>query len=142
MNERIVITDKRGRDDQVFLRPPELAEFVPVIFAEGLARAQRIKNVLEELGIPTIVHFPEYSTGRFAMPAKRTPVLVPEDMHDDASEVVARMEKEITAGFDDDDDDDDLDDDFFDDDDDDLDDDYGDDEELYDDDDDDLENDE
>lgn len=94
-----------------------LAEYVPVIFAENLELASRIKSLLECRGFPTLVEWESNGHLGAGVINRRIPVLVPEEMQDDASEIVARAEMADYDDTDDDDDDDDTE--VFDDDDDD-----------------------
>ncbi len=113
-----------------------LADFVPVVFADSLAQAQRLSMLLEECRIPTFV---ETQNADLIDPSvsRGVPVLVPSEVFDEASEVLAALEDdddedEFEVDYDDDEEDD------FDDDEDDFDDDLDDFEDEEDDDDDDL----
>ena len=114
-----------------------LSEYVPVVFARHAGVAENYKCVLEDLGIPTLIESNSNTISPLSVLSRRVPVLVPGEMLEDASEIIARVEQRISVQFDvhggvDDDDDDDGDDDDDDDDD-------GDDEDDDDDDDDDDE---
>ncbi len=103
-----------------------LSEYVPVIFARHAGEAENYKCVLEDLGIPTLIESNCNTMSPLSVLSRRVPVLVPGEMLEDASEIIARVEQRIAIqcdaddGVDDDDDDDDDDDpDEYDDDDDD-----------------------
>jgi hypothetical protein len=113
-----------------------LSEYVPVIFARHAGEAENYKCVLEGLGIPTLIESDDNAVSPLSVLSRRVPVLVPGEMLEDASEIIARVEQRISVQLDnhgggDDDDDDDRDEyDDDDDDDDDEDDDDDDDEDL------------
>ena len=90
-----------------------LSEYVPVIFAHSTDDAEAIKDTLEDCGIPTLIDL-DGGTGLWVL-ARRVPVLVPEEMQEEASEVVAQIERRVLLGLEEDEDeyvdDDDLDDD-------------------------------
>ncbi len=119
-----------------------LSEYVPVIFARYAGEAENYKCVLEDLGSPTLIESDNNAVSPLSVLSRRVPVLVPGEMLEDASEIIARVEQRISVQFNDhhgvdgDDDRDEHDDDEDDEDDDDEDDDDDDDED--DDDDDDL----
>ncbi len=104
-----------------------LSEYVPVIFARHAGEAENYKCVLEDLGIPTLIESNSSAISPLSVLSRRVPVLVPGEMLEDASEIIARAEQRISVQFDDhdgvdeedDDDDDDEDDDDDDEDDDD-----------------------
>ena len=108
-----------------------LSEYVPVIFARHAGAAEDYKCVLEDLGIPTLIESNSNTISPLSVLSRRVPVLVPGEMLEDASEIIARVEQRISVQFDDqggaddeeDDDDDDDEEDDDDDDDEDLDDD-------------------
>ncbi len=107
-----------------------LSEYVPVIFARHAGEAENYKCVLEDLGIPTLIESNSDTISPLSVLSRRVPVLVPGEMLEDASEIIARVEQRIPVQFDDhegadedEDDDDDEDEDEDDDDDDDDDDD-------------------
>jgi hypothetical protein len=124
-------------------------EFVPVLFASEMAEAQFYKSLLEANNIPVLLESERGSDNAYRAFVKSVPVLVPDSLHDRASDVVAEVERSGASGarctdeddaeyeddFDDSGDDSDLDDDL----DDDLD--EGFDDDFDDDDDDDLEDD-
>jgi hypothetical protein len=91
----------------------ELAEFVPVIFARDVDQAEKIKSLLEDCGIPTLVDVDDRDLPWPAPFTPRVPLLVPEELQDTASEIVAEIENQPAAGFDEDDMDDDSADDGF-----------------------------
>ena len=104
-----------------------LSEYVPVIFAQHAGEAETYKCVLEDLGIPTLIESNSNTLSPLSVLSRRVPVLVPGEMLEDASEIIARVEQRIPVQFDghegadedEDDDDDEYDDDDEDDDDDD-----------------------
>lgn len=116
-------------------RSQDLAEYVPVIFARNPIHAHDFTAALEENGIPTLVELAGAGDSPLRALTRRVPILVPAEMLEEASEMIARIERRIIAGFDDDeaDPDDENEDDLGDEDDDD-----GDDDDLLGDDDDDL----
>ena len=118
--------------------PPE---FVPVSFTSCSEQVEEIRGVLERNDIPVIIG--DAPVGVYTSLGRGIPLLVPNEMHDRASEIVADYEELVQAnyGVDDDEDDDDLDDDFYDDDDEEYDDDFDDLDDLDDDYDDDLDDD-
>jgi hypothetical protein len=109
-----------------------LSEYVPVIFAQHTGEAEDFKCVLEEFGIPTLIESSSNTFSPLSALSRRVPVLVPGEMLEDASELVAQVEQQIAVQFDDYDgvDDDDVDDDDDDDDIDEFDDDDDDDDDL------------
>ncbi len=105
-----------------------LSEYVPVIFARHADEAENYKCVLEDVGIPTLIESNSDTISPLSVLSRRVPVLVPGEMLEDASEIIARVEQRIPVPLDDhegadededDDDDEDEDDDDDDDDDDD-----------------------
>ena len=112
-----------------------LSEYVPVIFAPHAGEAENYKCVLEDLGIPTLIESNSHTVSPFSVLSRRVPVLVPGEMLEEASEIIARVEQQISIQFDDhggvdeDDDDDDDEGEYDDDDDEDDDDDDDDDDE-------------
>jgi len=116
-------------------RAQDLAEYVPVIFAHSPIHANDFTTALEENGIPTLVELDGAGESPLRLLTRRVPILVPAEMLEEASEMIARIEQRITAGFDDDqvEDEDENEDDLDDEDDDD-----GDDDDLLEDDNDDL----
>ncbi len=107
------VTAQECLDQHTYGRAHDLSEYVPVIFARGIADAENFKYALEERGIPTLVESDSNGISPLSTLTRRVPVLVPAEMLDDASEMIARIEQQPMAGFDDDDlddDDDDLDD--------------------------------
>jgi hypothetical protein len=104
-------------DPDLGLCSREVAEYVPVIFSSDRRSAASIKRLLEAFGIHTLV---ESGRGFAGLPKRRIPVLVPGEMHEEASEIIARVEQDICPLFGDDeevfdDDDDDYDEDETDD---------------------------
>jgi len=93
-----------------------LSEYVPVVFAQDGSLASLMSDVLECYGITTLVESGEDDADSLGIRPRRVPVLVPEEMIDEASEIVAELEDQLKAGFDDDGDEDLDDDDLFDDD--------------------------
>ena len=99
-----------------------------MIFARHAGEAENFKCVLEDLGIPTLIESDNNAVSPLSILSRRVPVLVPGEMLEDASEIIARAESRISVHVDDqngddDDDDDDVDLDEYDEDDDDDDDD-------------------
>jgi hypothetical protein len=104
------------------------SEFVPVLFAAGMGQARSCKALLEANNIPVVLESERGLDKIYSVFARSIPVLVPDGMHDRASELIAEAERCGAAGlrcsgdeeedeeFDDDLDDDDLDDEDFDDD--------------------------
>jgi len=90
-----------------------LSEYVPVIFAQHASEAENYKCVLEDLGIPTLIESDNNAVSPLSVLSRRVPVLVPGEMLEDASEIIARVEQRISLrldshdGVDDDDDDND-----------------------------------
>ncbi len=112
-------------------------EFVPAVFASDPDHAEEIRIMLEQHGIPAWVGNLSGDEIIYTSLGRGLPVMVPEDLHDQASAAIAVLENasDLKCGvddeeeddfFEDDDDDDDYEDDDFDDLDD-LDDDYDDD---------------
>ena len=87
-------------------RAHDSLEYVPVIFAHDIERAEEIREALEDCGIPTLVEFDRTQSSPLSALTRRVPVLVPAEMLDESSERVARLEQGPVAGFDDDDEDD------------------------------------
>lgn len=102
-------------------RAHDLAEYVPVIFAHSPIHANDFTAALEENGIPTLVELDGGGDSPLRSLTRRVPVLVPAEMLEEASEMIAKIEQRIIAGVDEDevDDDDENEDDFDDEDDDD-----------------------
>lgn len=124
-------------------------EFVPVTFARDHESAAHLRSMLEQQNVPALVDDLSAAEDVFAVLGRGVPILVPEQMHERASEIVAELEGGVADPaciaddddedgdyYDDDDDDDDVEED--DDDDDDLDDDDEEDDEDLDEDFDDL----
>ncbi len=92
-----------------------LSEYVPVIFARHAADAENYKCVLEDLGVPTLIESDNNAVSPLSVLSRRVPVLVPGEMLEDASEIIARVEQRISVqldnhdGVDDNDDNDDRD---------------------------------
>jgi hypothetical protein len=109
-------------------------EFVPVVFAADLEEAQAYRALLEAYNIPVLLDSERGGDRIYSTFSKSVPVLVPDHLHDQASNLVAEAEQigvpEVLFA-EDDEDGDYADDDFDEDDDDDLDED--DDEEDFDD---------
>lgn len=97
-----------GLGDGPYSRSSLVSEFVPVIFARNIEEAQCVQIALEQLGIPTLVECGAYDRLSLDLVPRRVPVLVPEDMQDQASEIVARIERRLVNGFDEDEMDDDF----------------------------------
>lgn len=117
-------------------------EFVPVFFAPGMVRARDFKALLESNNIPVVLESERGADEIYSAFARAIAVLVPESMHDRASDIVAEAERCGAAGLECDEDDelddgDDFDDDFDDDLDEDLDEEFGEFDDDFDDDDDD-----
>jgi hypothetical protein len=100
-------------------------EFVPVVFAADLEEAQAYRAMLEAYNIPVLLDSERGGDRIYSTFSKAVPVLVPDHLHDQASNLVAEAERvglpEVLFGedgddgdyadddFDEDDDDDDLD---------------------------------
>jgi len=126
------------------------AEFVPAAFAPDVEQAREMKMLLEWQNIPTLIEEDGLAEASYTTMMRGIPVMVPSQMHDLASEVLARSQREadyrdayddeeeededVDLLDDDEEDDDDYDDEDFDD----LDDDYDDDDFDEEDDEDDL----
>lgn len=125
------VVAQEGSDPQTCGRAGDQSEYVPAIFARSASHAENFKEALEECGIPTLVEMRGGDDSPLSTLTRRVPVLVPAEMLEDASEVLARIEQKFKDGLDGDDDpeedEDDEGDDFDDDDDDDEDDDEDDD---------------
>ena len=88
------------------------SEFVPVVFVQSWTEADRYRSLLEAVNIPAIVEEPGDSGSPALQVGGAIPLLVPEHLLDDASDVVAAVQASPDAEYDDDfDDDDDEDDD-------------------------------
>lgn len=87
-------------------RAHDLAEYVPVIFAHSPIHADDFTAALEENGIPTLVELDGAGDSPLRLLTRRVPILVPAEMLEEASEMIARIEQRIIAGVDDDEDDD------------------------------------
>ncbi len=115
------------------------ADFVPVVFATTPEEAGRIRALLERCDIPTLIETETPEPTDAPNASYGIPVLVPTEVFDEATEILAVLdddEDEIDEDTKDEDDvDDDLDDDYDDEDDDDDDFDDEDDEDFFDDDD-------
>jgi hypothetical protein len=123
-------------------------EFVPVLFAGDLEEARAYKRLLESVHIPVLLESERGTDKIYSVFATAIPVLVPEHMHDRASELVGRaqesgvvdfqaveedenelLEEDLDDEFEEDLDEDDLDDEFDDEDDEEFDEDFEDDDE-------------
>ncbi len=117
-------------------------EFVPVVFADDRKSAAFLKELLERHNIVVIIDDERTEEEPYTVLPRGVPVLVPEEMHDRASEIVAAQEESLRTtdsaksneDYDDEDeefedDDEEYEDDFDDEDFDDLDDEYEDEEE-------------
>ncbi len=96
------------------------SEFVPVLFAAGMQQARSCKAMLESHNIPVVLESERGLDKIYSTFARSIPVLVPDSLHDRASELIAEAEQHGAAGlrYSNDDDDEDFDDDLDDDDDD------------------------
>ncbi|MCG3136262.1 MAG: hypothetical protein HJJLKODD_00088 [Phycisphaerae bacterium] len=105
-------------------------EYVPVVFAADPDFAEEIKTVLAQGGIPTLIEGEELETGIAPLQPRRIAVLVPEEWHEEATELVLQLEQELQAGFEEEEEEEEFEDDdeYFDDEDE-LEDDFGDEEE-------------
>jgi len=93
-----------------------LPEFVPVTFAGDHEHAERLRGVLEQQNIPALAESLTGEEDIATVLGRGTPVLVPEHMHDRASDVIAADERENAATVVGSDDDDEEEEEFFDDD--------------------------
>ena len=82
-------------------RAEDLAEYVPVIFARSPIQADDFTTALEDHGIPTLIELDVAGDSPLRLLTRRVPVLVPAEMLEEASEMIARLEQRIIAGFDD-----------------------------------------
>lgn len=89
-----------------FGRAQDLAEYVPVIFARCPIHADEFTTALEENGIPTLVELDGAGDSPLRLLTRRVPILVPAEMLEEASEMIARIEQRIIDGFDEDENDD------------------------------------
>ncbi len=107
---------------------PGLGDFVPVVFADSQTEAGRLRTLLEEHDIPTLIDTPSAEVADSPSLAGGIPLLVHAGMFDEATEILALDDRD--GSLDEDEDDaDDLDDDYEDDDEDDDFDDYDDEDE-------------
>jgi len=92
------------------------SEFVPVVFVQSRTEADRYRSLLEAVNIPAIVE-ESGDGGLLALQVGGAiPLLVPEHLLDDASDIVAAIQASPDAEYDDDfDDDEDEDEDDYDD---------------------------
>jgi hypothetical protein len=98
-------------------------EFVPVVFASDLESAEDYRALLERYNIPALIDDETGCEHTYTALGRGVPVLVPDQMHDRASEVLAGGDSELPVWCASDDDvDEEDDDDYYDDDDDDADD--------------------
>ena len=87
-------------------------EFVPVLFAREMEHARRIKQLLEDNNIPTLLDHDLDGEAAYTVLPRGIGVLVPDLMHTVATEIVATDEFDDVDGVTDDDEfDSDLDDD-------------------------------
>lgn len=77
-------------------RDTELSEFVPVVFAKNEEEAEQIKMLLEENAIPILVE--DDGFGLTGVPALRRgiPLLVPDELLEEASGLVADKKRRLT----------------------------------------------
>ena len=83
-------------------------QFVPVVFADSPMEAERYRLLLQQRDIPVVVQETPPTSDRFSPSIWDVPVLVPDELLNDASEIIA-----FGAAPDDDDDYDDDDDDYL-----------------------------
>ncbi len=95
---------QEGLDPQTCGRAGDQSEYVPAIFARSARHAESFKEALEECGIPTLVEMRGGDESPLSTLTRRVPVLVPAEMLEDASEVLARIEQQFRDGLDGDDD--------------------------------------
>jgi len=70
-------------------------EFVPVIFASELKQARRIKQLLEQNNIPAMLDHDLSGEAAYTILPRGIGVLVPDQMHTAASEIVASDEDQV-----------------------------------------------
>jgi hypothetical protein len=88
-----------------------LADFVPVVFAEGREKAEQLRAVLETHHIPTLIDPPDPDGLDVVSSGTGVPLLVPSDMFDEATEILAVQDDEDEEDMEEDfDDEDELDD--------------------------------
>lgn len=91
---------QEGLDPQTCGRAGDQSEYVPAIFARSAIHAENFKDALEECGIPTLVEMRGGDDFPLSTLSRRVPVLVPAEMLEDASEVLARIEQRFKDGLD------------------------------------------
>jgi len=112
-----------ARDLEPFGHPEEAAEFVPAVLARGIEEAEKYRALLDDHDIPAVLGTDEEledmgdedrRLARLRGMTHGVPVLVPESLLDEASEIISDREAFDTFPgdqdeFDDEDDDDDED---------------------------------
>ena len=80
-------------DDHELLSQPTFKEFVPVVFANGRMQAHAYKTLLETQNIPALVE--EQQPESLAAPASQAvAVLVPDEMLEQASEIIDQKSRD------------------------------------------------
>ena len=85
MQDENILEDQVGLDTM----PPE---FVPVTFAATREDADRVRDILDSFNIPALSDDSGAGECADAVLGRGLPVLVPEHMHDRASDVIAELE--------------------------------------------------
>jgi hypothetical protein len=90
------------RDDEEFEgQEEEYSDFVPAVFARSVTEAEEYRELLEDHDIPAVVGSMEEDEADITGPRRSSrkmsrgvPVLVPEPLLDEASEVIAEIEED------------------------------------------------
>ena len=69
------------------------SEFVPVLFAGNIEEARQYKSLLDGHNIPVLLESERGEDKIYGAFAKAIPVLVPDRMHDHATDLVAEIER-------------------------------------------------
>jgi len=94
-------------DERELLSGSCFNQFVPVVFADSPIEAEHYRSLLEDRNIPAIVQEAQPTAGESGVSAWDVPVLVPDGLLNDASEIIsssAAPDDEDDNGYDDDDD--------------------------------------
>ncbi len=86
-----------GPSESPYVPSCDPSEFVPLVFAISIDWAERYRSALEQRGIPTLVESDHHKFS-LGLLMRRVPLLVPEEMQDEASEIVARLEQLESEG--------------------------------------------
>ena len=93
-------------DERELLSESCFHQFVPVVFADSPVEAEHYRSLLEDRNIPAIVQEALPTSSEFASSAWDVPVLVPDELLNDASEVIsstAAPDNDDDGEYDDDD---------------------------------------